>query len=394
MLIKKIADKYINHYQQKFKKSDDDRKFMANLSSIFSIFGNILIFVVKFVLGFITGSVTLIADAFHTLSDIGTSAVIIIGFKISEKPADKEHPFGHGRAEYIVSLVVALLLIVSGYELAKKSIVNINTEHEILFNWYFVLIVFLTIVLKEFMAFFSERISERITSSAVKADAWHHHSDAISTGLVIAAMIGGKFGFKFLDSVTGFLISLYIAYIGIKIALDSANSIIGTPPSDELLNTIKTAGANQPDIKDIHDIIVNCYGNTRVISFHISVDSSLSLCKAHHIAEVLENEISEKLNSYVVIHVDPVNLHDDFYMRLSNLLKKIKEENKYIINFHDLRVNDIGNGKKVYVDIVPDDKIGKEELRKMKCEIEKLIKTHSNMIKEVEIIIEPNFAYN
>ena len=178
-----------------------------------SVLVNSILFILKLVIGVMVGAVSVIADAVHTLSDVVSSIVVIWGFKQAEKPADVEHPYGHGRAEYIATLIIAILLCVAGIEFIEASIDRIQNPEQVVAEWWMILILMVTIILKEITARYAEFLSSKIASGTLHADAWHHRIDAISSILVVAAMIAGKYGYPVVDGWAGLGVALFLIYI-------------------------------------------------------------------------------------------------------------------------------------------------------------------------------------
>jgi cation diffusion facilitator family transporter len=262
-----IAAKTIKDHQ-----SVNDLKVRARYGALegwASIVINLLLFVVKIVLGFSIKSVSLIADAVHTLADSGTSAVVIIGFKIARKPSDKEHPFGHGRMESIAALVVSVLLFMAGVELVEKSIRAIVKPHSSIAPTGVILVIFATIVIKELMSRFSYQLGEIIDSQALKADALHHRSDVIATALVVVALIATRFGYNNIDGMMGVGVSLIIFYSAFSIAKEAVNPLLGEAPSKEAIKEIETLAKAHEGVLGVHDVIFHKYGQTSIISLHI-----------------------------------------------------------------------------------------------------------------------------
>ena len=207
------------------------RSKVGKHQGLVSVIINGLLFVIKIIIGIVVGSVSLIADAIHTLSDVISSGVVIWGFNESEKPADPEHPYGHGRIEYIATLIIAILLVVTGVEFIKSSINRVMNPSPISPSWWMILIIFATVILKEMTARYAEFLSHKISSGTLHADAWHHRTDAISSLLVIVAMIAGKYGYNSIDGWAGIGVALFVIWTGFSVAKESIDDIIGTPLS-------------------------------------------------------------------------------------------------------------------------------------------------------------------
>ena len=289
-----MKPRFSNYLVKKFIKNDDNvkdpqvRSRYGMLEGWMSIFINFTLGTIKIIIALIYGSISLLADAIHTLSDMATSIIIILGFKISKKPSDKEHPFGHGRMEQIATLVVAVLLGVSAIELIQYSFKRILSPQPVNISWLPIIIIFLTIFFKEWLGQFSNFLAKKIGSLALEADAWHHRTDAISSLLVVIALIASKYGFIYLDGIVGLVIGAYIIYLGWDIAKKSIDQLLGESADDELIKEIKNIVLQEEQVKNIHDLIVHQYGEQKLLSLHIEIPSNLTLSEAHTIADNVE----------------------------------------------------------------------------------------------------------
>lgn len=231
-----------------------------------SIVINLLLFFVKGALGLTTKSISLIADAIHTLADTATSIVVIIGFKIAKKPSDKEHPFGHGRMELVATLIVAVLLIIAGVEFLESSIGRIIHPAPVSASWLVLIVIFTTIVIKELLALFARELGIMIDSKTLEADFLHHRSDVIATTFVVLALISSRYGYTSIDGIAGILVSLIIIYSGYTIAKEAVNPLLGEAPSKEIIQRIEEIAKGFDGVYGVHDMIVHQYGRERLVS--------------------------------------------------------------------------------------------------------------------------------
>lgn len=277
-----------------------------------SIVVNVVLFAVKILLGVMVNSVAVIADAVHTLSDTGTSIIILIGFKIAKRPADREHPFGHGRMESIATLIVAVLLIVAGFELLRSAGVRIlnPTVEQAKISWMVGLVLIGTMVIKELMARFAGEMAVLVKSKTLQADAWHHRSDAFSTLLVVAAMVCAYFEYSYVDGVAGVGVALIVMYSGYAIGRDAISPLLGERPKRELLKEIESIARGFTGVKGVHDVIVHRYGQTKVVTLHIEVSARESVTKLHDLSEEVTEAIEKKLGGSAVVHIDPLSPND------------------------------------------------------------------------------------
>lgn len=293
-------------------RNPDTRAKYGYLEAIVSIAGNIILFIIKILLAFFVNSIGLAADAVHSLSDVTTSGIVVFGFKVAKKRPDKKHPFGHGRAEHIATLIIAVLLIVIGFNFIQQSIQRV-LHPEPLSNPNLALltigIIIVTVIGKILMARFSTIIALKIESDMLHADAWHHRTDAISSIGVAIGLIGSYFGYPILDAIFGIVVSLIIIYVGIRLIKTSSDYLIGTTPSKDLIQKLNDIAQKTSQVSGIHSIYVHDYGHIKVLTFHIEMNGSLSLDKAHHIADTIEEIIRKTTSYYPVIHVEPTGIH-------------------------------------------------------------------------------------
>ena len=263
-----IFESITNRFIPKSKESTKIyRSRIGKFQGWISIIVNGLMFFLKLLIGFIIGSISVIADAFHTLTDVISSGVVIWGFNESEKPADKDHPYGHGRAEYVATLVIAILLIVAGIEFIESSIERIVDPTIVEPQWWMIISIVITIFIKILVALYAEFLSSKIASSALHADAWHHQADAISSFLVAFAMILGKYGYSQFDGWIGLIIAMFIIWSGFGIAKTAVDDLIGRPPTIEEINDIRQLSQNVEGVIGVHDIAVHSYGKISLLVF-------------------------------------------------------------------------------------------------------------------------------
>ena len=283
------------------------------LEAIVSIITNIGLFLLKLLLGLFINSIALIADGIHSLSDVSSSIIVLFGFHFSKKPPDAKHPFGHGRIEYISTLLIATLLIFAALTILKQSIEKLLYPEPLLNHSYLYIIagiVIITALVKELLAQYSNRLAKKIDSDMLKADAWHHRTDALSSIGVAIGLIGAYYGYFILDSVFGMIIAFLIIYLGIDLIKKASNSLIGVKPDEELINKIKSISEDITDIHNVHKIILHDYGTLKIVTLHATFDKHLSLYNAHMIADELEKKINDTLGFVAVIHLEPdLTLH-------------------------------------------------------------------------------------
>ena len=270
-----------------------------------SIAGNTALFFVKVTIGFAINSISLIADAFHTLSDVLTSVMVLVGFMVAKLPADEHHPYGHGRMENIATLIIAVLLGTVGYEFGKESIQRLIHPAEVKGTLIAIIVLFVSAVSKEWMARFSLALGKKINSQALYADAWHHRSDAIASALIPIAIVAAKFKIYWLDAIFGLGVSVLIGYTGFEIAWSTIDKLLGHAPDKELVDRIKKCASSVPGVRGVHGIAVHNYGDNNSISMHIEVDEKININKAHEIATKVEEKVLLIITSgTATVHVE------------------------------------------------------------------------------------------
>lgn len=341
MIIRKfnLFDRITNYFVP------NDREFGKNYRSkiglfqgYVSAFVNSLLFIIKLFFGITISSVSLIADAVHTFSDVITSFVVIWGFKQTQKPYDLRNPYGHGKTEYVATLIISVLLIVVGIEFFKTALERIQNPIPLNPDWWIIALLLITIFLKELTARFADFLSKKIASGLLHADAWHHRTDAISSILVVMALIGGLFGYPFIDGYAGLGVALILIYAGFEIAKESVNELIGKPPTSDEIELIRKIGSDTKNILGVHDIVVHTYGQEKFISVHVEVDGSKSVAEYYDISEDFESKMFKILGANLTVYLDPVFPNNPMVKKIKNLLKIKKEEDSRVLDFHDIRV--------------------------------------------------------
>ena len=339
-MFQRLTDKFIPDTKE---TSSQYRARIGIFQGKISITVNSFLFIIKFTLGLITGAISLIADAIHTLSDMITSFIVIWGFKQADKPADAKHPYGHGRAEYVATLIISVLLCVAGIEFIEVSIDRIKNPIISEPEWWMVGLIFFTILIKEFTARYANFLSSKIASGLLHADAWHHRVDAISSVLIICALVAGKYGFTTIDGWVGLSVSLLLIYTGFDIARDSVDDLIGTPPNSDELDKIRKIALSVDKVLGVHDIIVHNYGHDMYVSLHVEIDAKKTAAEAHDISEEVEMIIKKQMEVEPTIHIDLVYLDNPMVKEVRNKLESISKIDKRIKNIYDIRIVNTNN---------------------------------------------------
>jgi len=319
------------------QKGRNQREFLSNCSGIFGIICNVMLCIIKFAVGTITNSVSITADAVNNLSDAGSNIVTIVGTKISNKPVDEEHPFGHGRVEYISAMIVSFFIFIMGFELAKSSIEKIINPQEVQFSLWSLILLICAISVKFYMAFLNGKlykITENINLKAVKQDSLN---DCIATASTILAMvISSMTNFKIADGLIGLAVSVFIFISGIHLVKDITSKILGEAPSRELVDSIEKIISEEKEILGTHDLIIHDYGtDRRIASVHAEVSANMDIVEIHNIIDRVEKRILKELKVVMCIHMDPIITDDEEINHYKELLKKVIHEYNDKFTFHE-----------------------------------------------------------
>ncbi len=325
-------------------KDDCNREKCGTLGSFVGIFSNLLLFLIKLLAGIISGSVAIIADAFNNLSDMGSSVVTLLGFKIASKPADPEHPFGHGRMEYLSAATVSVLIIIVGIELISSSGEKIASPVLPDVKLLSIAILIVSILIKFWMSIFNRKLGKAIGSSALLATATDSLNDCISTGAVLAVSVISLIFrdvamVKYLDPAVGILVALFIVYAGIKSLKETLDPLIGLAPEPKVVRDIQNIVLSNEGFLGIHDMIVHNYGPGRsFVSLHVEVPCDVDILECHEKIDKCERDIFEQTHIEAVIHMDPIVTDDeDVNFAKENMLIKLKELDERL-SMHDFRM--------------------------------------------------------
>lgn len=315
------------------------RQAYGVLCGVVGIVLNIILFLGKFLAGTLSNSIAITADAFNNLSDAGSSFVTLIGFKLAGAKPDPEHPFGHGRMEYISGLVVAAAILLMAYELIRDSIHKIIHPEETEFSVLVVAILVVSILVKLYMSFYNRSIGKRIDSAAMRATATDSLSDTCATTVVLIATLVGHYTGLYIDGWCGALVGIFILFAGINAAKETLDPLLGQPPEEEFVEQIDQIVMAHTEICGIHDLIVHDYGPGRqMISLHAEVPAEGDILEIHDVIDNVENELRAKLGCDATIHMDPIVTADEHVGELKEAVLSIITEIDEIISMHDFRV--------------------------------------------------------
>ena len=315
------------------------RQAYGSLCGAVGIGWNLLLFLGKFFAGTLSGSIAVTADAFNNLSDAGSSLVTLLGFRLAGKKPDPEHPFGHGRMEYISGLVVSALILLMGVELGKSSFEKILHPAAVDFSVLAIVILAVSIAVKLYMAYYNTAVGKKIDSAAMLATAADSRSDAISTSAVLAAMLIGKLFQVQIDGYVGMVVAVLILITGVKAARETVAPLLGQAPEKEFVDEIERIVMSHAPICGIHDLVVHDYGPGRVmITLHAEVPAGGDILELHDVVDSAEQELARKLNCVATIHMDPIVTDDGQTARLREQVAALCREVDSRITIHDFRM--------------------------------------------------------
>ena len=323
-------------------EKDDKTRIRQSYGVLCGIVGialNVLLFAGKLLAGMLSNSIAITADALNNLSDAGSSLVTLIGFRLAGAKPDSEHPFGHGRMEYISGLVVAAAILLMAYELIRDSIGKIRHPKETETSLLVFIILAVSIFVKLYMAYYNRSIGRQIGSAAMKATATDSLSDACATTVVFAASLVGHYTGVQIDGWCGVLVGLFIMYAGVQAAKETLDPLLGQPPEKELVEEIHRIVTAHEPICGIHDLIVHDYGPGRqMISLHAEVPAEGNILETHDAIDNVEKELQEKLGCEATIHMDPIITMDKRIYQLKMMVLEMLNEIDPVITMHDFRV--------------------------------------------------------
>lgn len=309
------------------------------LAGIVGIVCNIILFIVKLTVGILIKSVSVMADAFNNLSDAGSSIIGFIGVKLAGRPADKEHPFGHGRMEYIAALAVSFVIIQVSLSLFKNSFEEIFKPEDVIFSPVLIGILVISIFIKVWLVLLNRKLGKRVKSSVMLATAADSLSDVLVTSAtIVSAVIAGLTGLK-IDGYMGLVVSVFVFIAGVKIAKETLEPLLGQAVDRELYKKITDFVESYPNIVGSHDLIIHSYGPThRMATIHAEVPNDINIEKMHEIIDRIERDILDKMGIFLVIHMDPVEMNDalvlDYKRIVTDIIKKLDAK----ASIHDFRV--------------------------------------------------------
>lgn len=342
------------------------RKIYGVLAGIVGIVLNVILAAGKFFAGILSGSISIVADAFNNLSDAGSSIISLMGFYLGEKKPDRDHPFGHGRMEYISALLVSVIILIMGFELAKSSVSKIIKPAAVETGSLTIVILIVAILVKLYMFLYNRMYGAKINSQAMKATAIDSISDVCATLVVLISVLVGKYTGVNIDGYAGLVVALFIFYAGIRSIKETMDPLLGQAPEPDFVQAIKDIVDRHEEIIGVHDLIVHDYGpGRRIISLHCEVSEDGNMVELHEVIDRCERVLMEELGCMATIHMDPITLNNERVDFLkTTILTEIHKFNSKI-SLHDFRVVDGPNQTNIIFDaVLPNDlKITEKELR-------------------------------
>ena len=364
-----LFKKFIKNYED--VKNPEVRDSYGKLAGIVGILSNLLLCAMKMLVGFISGSIAIVADAVNNLADASSSVITLVGFKLAAMPEDKEHPYGHARIEYIAGMVVSLIIIIVGVELGKSSFEKILHPEPLEFSISIVIVLLLAIAIKVWQAMFNVSAGKKINSHTLIATGADSRNDVIATSAVLISIIAGYIFDIQIDGYMGVLVAIFIIWSGISLVRETISPLLGEAPDPELVNEIEEIVMSYDGVIGIHDLVVHNYGPGKIFaSIHIEVDAAVDVMVSHDLVDNIEGRLQQDLNIFVTAHMDPVNLGDPNREPLTHVISDAISGLEGVLNFHDLRIVPGPTHTNVVFDVVlsPECPIGREQITDAICE--------------------------
>ena len=379
----------MNYKEQTQKRSDKGKKAGA-----VGIFVNILLAVAKLMVGFISGSVSIIADALNNLMDGASSIVTLVGFKLAEKPADEEHPFGHARSEYLAGLVVSMMIFVVGYELVISSVKKIIYPSAVDFSLPVAIVLLLSIIVKLGLSAYYRKVGSEIVSKTLMAASVDSRNDVVMTSAVFVASVIEFFGKVQIDGYIGLAVAVFIVYSGIMLAKETMSPLLGEGINEELKDVLEDYILSCPKVVGCHDLIVHDYGpNHRFASIHVEMDKAEDPLVCHEIIDDMEEECMRSHGVHMVIHYDPIVTDDPEVERLKQLVITILHVRDERMSIHDFRmVQGQGHENLIFDVLIPLDLKGEEKI--IQKSIEHALNTIEPKTYYTKITFDTAFVHN
>ena len=337
-----MLEKIIKNYNE--AQNPQVRVRVGRFAGFVGIFANVVLFAVKLVFGIVFGSISIIADSLNNLSDSGSNVLTVVGYTISGKPADKDHPYGHARMEYLASLLISIIVTFLGFEMLTASIEKLTSDPaEQDYSTVAIIVLASTIIVKVFVAILNFKLGRHIDSKALKATAIDSISDVIATSAVVLGMILTPYTGPYTDAVIGIAIAVYIMVMGIKLVVESSNTLIGEAPDKEFTHNIITKIKSYEGVLGIHDLVIHSYGANRCFAtVHVEIDADGEIMHSHDLMDNIEADFLKNEGINLVIHMDPISISDpetnELRHKCLEIVSSLSQEYSQPVSMHDFRI--------------------------------------------------------
>lgn len=376
-----ISDRIIKKIIKDSDNINDEnvRNSYGYLAGVVGIIANLILFITKASIGLITSSISILADSINNLSDMASSIITIVGFKLSSMPPDREHPFGHGRLEYVSALIVAFMVMMVGFEFIKTSFQRVLNPVRVEFELSVFILLLISIFIKLWLSFFNKYIGNKINSSAIKASGVDALGDVFTSSTVAVAFFASRYTDFPIDGVVGVVVSIAILYAGYSLVKETISPLLGEAPDKEFVDEITKEILSYPNIQGVHDLIIHNYGvGKKLASVHVEIPAEINIMLIHDIIDQIEREIEDKYKLHLVIHMDPVCIACEEVREIKDEVDKIIKYNPIIKSMHDFRI--LGNAQ--YKTLVFDVVVDNDKMIKIMTE-EELTNELENSIKNI-----------
>lgn len=377
--MKKILERYL-------RKTGDERSAWGKLLGLMGIGLNILLSAGKFLVGLVSGSVSITADAVNNLTDVSASLVTLLGFHLAGKPADKEHPFGHARMEYLAGLIVSFIILLCGYELAKSSLDRILHPATVGFSYWNILVLCLSIFVKLGMMAVNGKMGKKLRSASLRAAATDSRNDVIATSAVLLSTLVGHFTSFQPDGYVGLLVALFILYSGLSVAKETADPLLGLAPDEAFVSDVAKTLKEYEYVLGIHDLMVHDYGpNRRFVSVHVEMDKNLDPLFSHNVIDNMERDFEEKKGVHLLIHYDPVTTDDEDLNDCRAWVQSLVKEVDGRLSLHDFRMVEGPLHTNLIFDVVVPFDLQKSAEKLKECIEQKIRRENENLYPVIAI---------
>jgi cation diffusion facilitator family transporter len=336
-MINQLIKWFIKDYQETTRPVVRER--YGRLAGIVGIISNVILFALKLIVGTLFNSISITADAVNNLSDAGSSVITLVGFKLSSKPADEKHPYGHARAEYITGFIVSVVILLLGLELIKSSFEKILNPDPVNYSYIAIIVLIIAILVKLWQSLFNRTLGKRIHSTALVATSMDSMNDVIATSAVLVAALVSKFTGLQIDGYMGVIVALFILYSGFRLVSETLNPLLGVAPDEELVSGIEKRILSYKGVLGFHDLVVHNYGaDNYFASVHVEVPAHQDLLESHDLIDIIEKDILTESNIHLVIHMDPIVNDDELINILRQQVNEIVIEIDPKLSMHDFRV--------------------------------------------------------